>query len=121
MIDNFSTSRKVQGQSLWLTRLYTDLTTLKNQRQRVLLHEFCRFVSPEEGFPGLFTDIYIRDQQFILGKVQRLHNCDTLALFFLEWCVGHANVSSLPKLVNPAHFSKFPRVNGATGEIEVGN
>src|SRR5829696_6066389 len=123
MIDNFSNKpKKFKGQSLWLTRLYTDPTTLKNQRQRVLLHEFCHFVGPKEGFPGLFTDIYIRDQQFaFLGKVQRLHNCDTLALFFLEWCVGHANVSSLPKLVNPAHFSKFPRVNGATREIEVGN
>jgi hypothetical protein len=42
-------------------------------------------------------------------------------LFFLEWCAGHANASSIPRLVNPTHYSKFPRVNGATGEIEVKN
>ena len=35
--------------------------------------------------------------------------------------MGHATVSSLSKLVYPAHFSKFPRFDGATGEIEVGN
>jgi hypothetical protein len=42
-------------------------------------------------------------------------------LFFLEWCAGHANASSIPRLVNPTHYSKLPRVNGATGEIEVKN
>ena len=63
---------------------------------------------------------YIQDEQFhFLSKFERLHNASTLALFFQEWCVGHADVSSLRGLRNPTHFSKFPRVNGATGEIEV--
>jgi hypothetical protein len=87
-----------------------------------VLHEFCHFVGPRTGRPGELDDIaYINEAQFLLlGKLQRLHNADTLALFFLEWCTGHENVSSLRELLNQTHFSKFPRVNGATGEIEVG-
>ena len=127
--DGFSGKlRKVPGQSIWLTRLYSVRVTNnnpqpKNLRQHILLHEFCHFVGPKEGFPGVLTDhAYIQDQRFpFLGKLERLHNASTLAVFFQEWCVGFASVSSLPGLVNPTHFTKFPRVNGATGEIEVGN
>lgn len=128
LFDEFSKKpKKFHGQSIWLTRRYVinenDILQPRNQRQRVLLHEFCHFVGPKDGHPGILDDIaFIRDPTFaVLGKLQRLHNADTLALFFLEWCVGHTNVSSLPRLVNPTHFNKFPRVNGATGEIEVGN
>jgi hypothetical protein len=113
---------KAPGQSIWLTRLYAD-NQPKNQRQRIVLHEFCHFVGPTQFRPGVLDDIaYIHNLRFAtLSRFERLHNADTLALFFLEWCVGHANVSSLPKLVNPTHFSKFPRVNGTTREIEVAN
>ena len=111
--------RKVHGQSIWVTRLYADQK--KNNKQRLLLHEFCHFVGPRAGKPGILDDIAnLYDQRFpLLSKFERLHNADTLALFFLEWCTGHANVSSILNLINPTHFSKFPRVNGATGEIEV--
>jgi hypothetical protein len=127
-IDNFSNKpKKFKGQTIWLTRLYAilpnDILMPENMRQHILLHEFCHFVGPKGGFPGILDDIaYIQDQQFaLLSKFQRLHNASTLAVFFQEWCRGHVSVSSLRDLVNPAHFSKFPRVNGATGEIEVGN
>ena len=127
-IDNFSNKpKKFKGQTIWLTRLYAilpnDILMPENMRQHFLLHEFCHFVGPKGGFPGILDDIaYIQDQQFaLLSKFQRLHNASTLAVFFQEWCTGHVSVSSLRDLVNPAHFSKFPRVNGATGEIEVGN
>jgi hypothetical protein len=119
--------KKFHGQSIWLTRLYVinanDILQPPNARQNTLLHEFCHFVGPKGNQPGFLDDIaYIFNQRFpLLSKLERLHNADTLALFFLEWCVGHVNVSSLPFLVNPTHFSKFPRVNGATGEIEVAN
>jgi Putative peptidoglycan binding domain len=118
---------KDHGQSIWLTRHYVinanDVLRPPNERQKTLLHEFCHFVGPKGNQPGILEDIaYIFRQRFpLLTKLERLHNADTLTLFFLEWCVGHVNVSSLPRLVNPAHFSKFPRVNGATGEIEVAN
>jgi hypothetical protein len=112
--------KKLHGQSIWLTRLYADEKT-KNLRQHVLLHEFCHFVGPSQFSPGTLVDkAYIQDEQFhFLSKFERLHNASTLALFFQEWCVGHADVSSLRGLRNPTHFSRFPRVNGATGEIEV--
>jgi peptidoglycan hydrolase-like protein with peptidoglycan-binding domain len=118
---------KAHGQSIWLSRFYAikanDILRPTNQRQKTLLHEFCHFVGPTGEQPGILEDIaLIFRQRFpLLSKLERLHNADTLALFFLEWCVGHVNVSSLPALVNPAHFAKFPRVNGATGQIEVGN
>lgn len=117
---------KDHGHSIWLTRRYAirsnDILEPPNERQKTLLHEFCHFVGPKGNQPGILEDItYIFRQRFpLLSKLERLHNADTLALFFLEWCVGHVNVSSLRGLVNPTHFSKFPRVNGATGEIEVG-
>ena len=115
--------KKFHGQTIWLTRLYLDPNLTKNARQHVLLHEFCHFVGPTRNRPGILDDIaYIKVAKFAtLSKFQRLHNASTLAVFFQEWCTGHASVSSLPKLVNPTHFSKFPRVNGATGQIEVGN
>ena len=57
---NFSKRpKKFNGQSLWLTRLYTDYPA-KEQRQRVLLHEFCHLVGPSRSRPGLFDDTYIR-------------------------------------------------------------
>ena len=120
--------RKAPGQSIWLTRLYLVRATNnaprpKNLRQHILLHEFCHFVGPKAGFPGVLDDnAYIQQQRFpLLGKLERLHNASTLAVFFQEWCTGHTNVSTLPGLVNPTHFNKFPRVNDAKPEIEVGN
>jgi peptidoglycan hydrolase-like protein with peptidoglycan-binding domain len=123
-IDFFRPTQKVKkfhGHSIWLTRLYA--IQPDNMKQRILLHEFCHFVGPKGGQPGILDDIAnIDNQRFpFLGKIERLHNCDTLALFFLEWCKGHVSVSNIPGLVNPTHFSKFPRVSRATGEIEVGN
>lgn len=123
MLDLFSNKpKKFHGQSIWLTRLYSDQKK-KNTRQHILLHEFCHFVGPKGGQPGILDDIaYIKDAQFaVLSKFQRLHNASTLAVFFQEWCVGHTEVSTLPKLVNKTHFSKFPRVNGTTGQIEAAN
>jgi hypothetical protein len=119
--------KKFHGQTIWLTRRYLVRKNKdpqpKNSRQHFLLHEFCHFVGPSDNRPGVLDDIgYIHNKRFpFLGKLERLHNASTLALFFQEWCTGHVNVSSLFSLVNPTHFSKFPRVNGATGEIEVAN
>jgi hypothetical protein len=128
MFDRLSQKmKKFHGQSIWLTRRYSVRANNdprpKNERQHILLHEFCHLVGPSANRPGVLDDLgYIQDERFrFLGKLERLHNASTLALFFQEWCTGHANVSSIRALVNRAHFSKFPRVNGATGEIEVGN
>jgi hypothetical protein len=113
--------KKLRGHTIWLTRLYA--IQPDNSKQNVLLHEFCHFVGPKKGQPGVLDDIaYTDSKRFpLLGKIERLHNCDTLAVFFQEWCKGHVSVSNLPGLVNPTHFSKFPRVSFATGEIEVGS
>jgi hypothetical protein len=112
--------KKFHGQSIWLTRRYLN-EPQKSFKQHILLHEFCHFVGPGENRPGLLDDVaYLQDERFrFLGKLERLHNASTLSLFFQEWRRGHVNVSSIRFLRNPMHFNKFPRVNGATGEIEV--
>ena len=46
-----------------------------------------------------------------MNKFKKLHNAESLSLFFLEYCIGTQALSGLPRLKTvKAHFDAFPKV-----------
>jgi hypothetical protein len=109
---------KNPGQSIWLTRLFADQPS--HEKHWTVLHEFCHFVGPRDGFFTAIDDYaYAFESNFLsLSKFSRLHNAESLALFFLECCLGTDAIARLPRLKSVlTHFNAFPKVVMPGGEI----
>jgi hypothetical protein len=104
-------ARKYPGFSIWLTSIYGDQPS--HEKHWTVLHEFCHFVGPRDGFPATIDDHgYAFEAKFgTLGKFKRLHNAESLSLFFLEWCFGTEAILRLPRLsMFTTHFGASPKV-----------
>ena len=102
---------KNPGQSIWLTSLFADQPA--HEKHWTVLHEFCHFVGDRDGY---FTNVddygYAFESNFLtMNKFKKLHNAESLSLFFLEYCIGTQALSGLPRLKTvKAHFDAFPKV-----------
>lgn len=108
---------KNPGQSIWLTRLFAEQTRL--EKQWTVLHEFSHFVGSRDGsYNEVDDNAYAFQHKFLsLSKFERMHNAESLSLFFLEYCVGTRAILSMPGLVDvKPHFEQFPHVS-PTGEV----
>ncbi len=110
---------KNPGQSIWLSRAFE--TTPSHEKHWTVLHEFAHFVGGRDGKPDRIDDIdkaYSNESKFqSISKFKRLHNAESISLFFLEFAVGTDAITVLPGLnLHKAHFEKFPKVT-QTGEI----
>ncbi len=84
----------------------------------MVLHEMCHFVGPRDGSGAEINDYaYAFSPAFdTLTKRDRLHNAESLSLFFLEFCVGTDSIVNLPRLhLYASKYGAFPKVVG--GEI----
>jgi hypothetical protein len=109
---------KNPGQSIWLTSLFADQPS--HEKHWTVLHEFCHFVGPRDGFFTAINDnAYAFESNFLsLSKFSRLHNAESLSLFFLECCLGTDAIARLPRLKSVlSHFNAFPKVVMPSGDI----
>lgn len=109
-VDNGKVSKN-PGQSIWLTSLFDDQPTY--EKHWTVLHEFCHFVGDRDGF---FTNVddygYAFEKHFLkINKFKKLHNAESLSMFFLEYCIGTQALCNLPRTSSvKAHFDVFPKV-----------
>jgi hypothetical protein len=109
---------KNPGQSIWLTSLFADQPS--HEKHWTVLHEFCHFVGPRDGFSTEIDDnAYAFESNFLsLSKFKRLHNAESLSLFFLECCLGTDAIARLPRLKSVlTHFNAFPKVVMPSGDV----
>lgn len=109
--------KKFPGQSIWLTSLYQQQPTY--EKHWTVLHEFAHFVGGRDGTLKRVDDHAYADNAKIvtLSKFQKLHNAESLSMFFLEWCIGTEAFVKLPRMSTVKDFYKeFPRVT-ATGDL----
>jgi peptidoglycan hydrolase-like protein with peptidoglycan-binding domain len=116
-VDKNGVASKDPGQSIWLTSLFA--TQPSHEKHWVILHEFAHFVGARDGvFTAINDNAYAFENRFLtLSKFDRLHNAESLSLFFLEVCVGTQAIAVLPRLSSArAHFDAFPKVT-PSGDI----
>ncbi len=104
--------KKFPGQSIWLTPIFEDQPSY--EKHWTVLHEFAHFVGGRDGFMSAVHDhSYAFDAKFVLlSKFQKLHNAESLSLFFLEWCIGTEAMLKLPRMsVVKDFYAEFPRVS----------
>jgi len=110
---------KAPGQSIWITNLFEEQP--REEKHWTILHEFAHFTGARDGQAGTVDDAdkgYTFEGHFLsLSKYTRLHNAESLSLFFLECIFGTKTVVGLPRLsLYKAHFDTFPKVN-SNGEL----
>ena len=103
---------KSPGQSIWISHLFRDQP--REEKHWTMLHEFAHFVGARDE-----TGIEINDNGYAfqgkfvtLSKFLRLHNAESLSLFYLECVFGTQTIVNLPRLaLHRAKYDVFPKVN----------
>jgi hypothetical protein len=118
------TARNYPGQSIFITNAWKN-TSLPEQ-QLTLIHEFCHFVGdrddpppPLPPNPNKIDDHAYLDNPLMshLNKDAKLRNAESLALFFLEFCIGTHPVLSIKPNANEFLINRPPIV--AVGGLDV--
>jgi len=108
---------KSPGQTIWVTSIFGDQQ--REEKHWTMLHEFAHFVGARDRSGIEINDnAYADEAKFVtLSKFQRLHNAESLSLFYLECLFGTRTVMDLPRMsTHRAKYDVFPKVN-ADGSI----
>lgn len=123
--DDDGTTRNYPGQTVFITGLWSKAPLA--EQQLTLIHEFCHFVGDRDDQPGkppnpnkIDDHAYIDNPKMsVLSKALKLRNAESLALFFLEYCIGTHALMSIKPNANEAMLLKPPIVFPGGDRIQV--
>jgi hypothetical protein len=111
------------GQSIFITPAWTKLSPV--YKQEVLIHEFCHFVGDRDDPPPplppnankIDDNAYLHDPSMkFLNKNAKMRNAESLALFFMEFCVGTKAIMTIPDNANAELINRAPFF-GPSGQL----
>lgn len=111
------TARNYPGQSVFITPTWKNTTVV--EKQLTLIHEFCHFVGDRDDPPPPLppNPNKIDDNAYVdnpamknLNKPSKLRNAESLALFYLEFCIGTSALLTLTPNANVTMIDRDPRL-----------
>jgi hypothetical protein len=112
------------GQSIFITSKWKSTTIV--EKQLTLIHEFCHFVGDRDDPPPplppnankIDDNAYVDDPSMkFLNKNAKMHNAESLALFFLEFCIGTQALMTLTPNANTELINRAPFVGPGGQEL----
>ena len=111
------TARNYPGQSVFITPSWKNTSVV--EKQLTLIHEFAHFVGDRDDPPAPLppNPNKIDDHAYVdnpamknLNKPTKLRNAESLALFYLEFCIGTSALLTLSPNANVTMIDRDPRL-----------